>query len=89
MRKIESGGAQLLSRKCFGYSKNVEGHLQIKNDEAEIVKLIFNLYLEGASILGIIKKLEGRSIKFPTGNNKWHKRTIESILSNEKYTGNS
>jgi len=50
--------------------------------------LIFDLYLSGASILGIIKELETRSILSPTGKNKWCKRTIETILSNEKYTGN-
>ena len=46
------------------------------------------MYLNGASIIGIIKELESRSIKSPSGKTKWCKRTIDTILSNEKYTGN-
>ncbi|WP_242832482.1 recombinase family protein [Desulfosporosinus orientis] len=33
-------------------------------------------------------ELERRGIKSPTGKGKWCKRTIDVMLSNEKYTGN-
>lgn len=46
------------------------------------------MYQNGASILGITKELENSAIISPTGKNKWRKRTIDSILTNEKYTGN-
>ena len=49
--------------------------------------MIFDLYLGGQSILGIIKELEKRKILSPTGKEKWCKRTIDVMLSNEKYTG--
>ena len=51
------------------------------------VKLIFELYLGGQSVLGIVKELEKRKILSPTGKEKWCKRTIDVMLSNEKYTG--
>ena len=51
------------------------------------MKLIFDLYLSGQSVLGIIKDLERRKIPSPTGKEKWCKRTIDVMLSNEKYTG--
>lgn len=51
------------------------------------MKLIFDLYLSGQSVLGIIKELEWRKIPSPTGKEKWCKRTIDVMLSNEKYTG--
>jgi hypothetical protein len=38
-------------------------------------------------ILGIIKELQNRNIKSPTGKDNWPKRSIEEMLSNEKYTG--
>lgn len=37
--------------------------------------------------MGIIKELEKRKIPSPTGKEKWCKRTIDVMLSNEKYTG--
>ena len=55
--------------------------------QAENVKLIFDLYLSGQSVIGIIKELEKRWIFSPTGKEKWCKRTIDVMLSNEKYTG--
>lgn len=45
------------------------------------------LYLSGQSVIGIIKELEKRRIFSPTGKEKWCKRTIDVMLSNEKYTG--
>ena len=45
------------------------------------------MYLDGQSVLGIIKKLEKRKILSPTGKARWCKRTIDVMLSNEKYTG--
>lgn len=45
------------------------------------------MYLRGQSVIGIIKELEKRKILSPTGKEKWCKRTIDVMLSNEKYTG--
>ena len=59
----------------------------IDEQKAENVKLIFDLYLSGQSVIGIIKELEKRNILSPTGKEKWCKRTIDVMLSNEKYTG--
>lgn len=88
LRKVETGDAQLLRRKCYGYFLDEAGILQIHKDEAKVVKLVYEMYLNGASVLGIIKELENRKIISPAGKNKWCKRTIETILANEKYTGN-
>ncbi|MDU1011227.1 recombinase family protein [Finegoldia magna] len=34
----------------------------------------------------MVKKLEKENIESPTGRNKWLKRSIETMLENEKYT---
>ena len=60
----------------------------IYEEKAKNVKLIFELYLNGQSVVGIIKELAKRKILSPTGKGKWCKRTIDVMLSNEKYTGN-
>jgi len=82
------GTSKLDNRKCYGYINDAEGKLEIANKEAEIVHMIFNLYLQGKSVLGIAKELERLGIKSPTGKATWPKRTIDVMLSNEKYTGN-
>lgn len=74
-------------RKCYGYDKDKNGDLVINTEQAEVVKLIFDLYLGCKSILGIVKELKDRNIKSPTGNDNWPKRSVEEMLSNEKYIG--
>ena len=88
LRKVENGNAQILRRKCYGYYQDEESNLQIQEDEAVVVRSVFDMYLQGASIVGIVRELEKHGVKSPTGKDRWCKRTIETMLSNEKYTGN-
>lgn len=77
-----SGRSKLYDRKCYGYKHDTERHLVIDEETSKNVKLIFDLYLSGQSVLGIIKDLERRKIPSPTGKEKWCKRTIDVMLSN-------
>lgn len=86
--RAAAGTSKLYDRKCYGYKHDENGKLIVDEETAKNVKLIFDLYLGGKSILGIIKELEKRKILSPTGKEKWCKRTIDVMLSNEKYTGN-
>lgn len=87
-QRAAQGTSKLYNRKCYGYINDAEGKLVIDEKEAKNVHMIFNLYLQGRSVLGIAKELERLGIKSPTGKEKWAKRTIDVMLSNEKYTGN-
>ena len=86
-QRAAAGTSKLYDRKCYGYKHDKDGHLIIDEEKAKNVKMIFNLYLNGQSVVGIIKELEKRKILSPTGKAKWCKRTIDVMLSNEKYTG--
>ena len=85
--RAANGTSGLYKRKLYGYTKNINGELVIDEEQAKNVRDIFRWYLDGASVLGIIKKLYDAGILSPTGKEKWNKRTIETMLSNEKYTG--
>ena len=85
--RAASGKSKLYDRKCYGYKHDAAGRLIIDEETAKNVKLIFDLYLNGQSVIGIITELERRKIPTPTGKEKWCKRTIDVMLSNEKYTG--
>ena len=86
-QRAAQGTSKLYDRKCYGYKHDADGKLVIDEEQAKNVRLIFDLYLSGQSILGIIRELEKRKIRSPTGKEKWCKRTIDVMLSNEKYTG--
>jgi hypothetical protein len=85
--RAANGTSGLYKRKLYGYSKNKDGDLVIDNEQAKVVRDIFRWYLDGASVLGIIKKLSDAGIPSPTGKETWSKRSVEKILENEKYTG--
>ena len=71
----------------MGYTKNENGDLVIVPEEAEIVRLIFRLYLEGYSAKKISQYLEENGIKTATGQDKWYDSVIFKMLRNEKYMG--
>lgn len=87
-QRAAQGTSKLYDRKCYGYKHNENGHLVIDEEKAKNVKLIYDLYLSGQSVVGIIKELAKHKILSPKGKENWNKRSIEWILSNEKYTGN-
>jgi len=87
-QRAAQGTSKLYNRKCYGYINDTEGNLSIDDNEAKNVKIIFNMYLQGKSVIGIVFELERLGIESPTGKDKWCKRTIDVMLSNEKYKGN-
>jgi DNA invertase Pin-like site-specific DNA recombinase len=88
-RRFEKGEVYVNHKRFLGYTRNQDGELVIVPEEAEIVKLIFRLYLEGKSVDGIKKYLEQEGIKTATGMDKWNATTISRMLSNEKYMGDA
>lgn len=86
-RGFLSGKSKLYSRTCFGYKHNENGDLIIDEGQAEIVRLIYDLYFCGNSIVSIVRELEKRNIKSPQGKENWSKRAIQTVLTNEKYIG--
>ena len=56
-------------------------------EEAEIVRTIFNCYLDGASIQQLKDYLESNHSKTPRGKDEWSTDTITNMLKNEKYVG--
>ena len=86
-RRAESGTSGLYSRPCYGYYKDRNGMLVIDEEKAQIVRNIFDWYLEGDSVIGIKKRLELHRMLSPKGKETWSKHTIETILSNMKYAG--
>ena len=84
---MRQGGICLNCTRFLGYTKDPDGRLVIVEDEAKVVRKIFELYLNGFGVRKIKKHLEENGIKTVTGKNEWSTSTIDRILSNEKYVG--
>lgn len=88
MRKRFSDGKVSMPYKHFlGYEKGPDGIPVIVEEEAEVVREIYDLFLSGSTYLSIAKELTERGIPTPAGKAKWQTSTIYSILQNEKYKG--
>lgn len=72
---------------CFGYKRGADGVPEIIPEEAEVVCMIYDRYLDGYSIDQIRTELFNRGVKTPKGKEMWGKESIASILKNEKYEG--
>ena len=72
---------------CFGYKRGADGIPEIIPEEAEVVRMIFDRYLDGYSIEQIKEELFHKNIRSPKGKEVWGKEVISSILKNEKYEG--
>ena len=86
-RSVESGKSNLYTKPCYGYRLDEHKNLYVVQEEAAVVRRIFTMYLSDMSVLKIKYQLEADTILSPTGKGNWSKRTIEFILSNEKYYG--
>lgn len=89
MRRFENGIISVNHNKFMGYTKNEDGDLVIVPEEAEIVRQIFRLYLEGNSYSQITKQMEADGVLTATGRSEWCASVIEKMLSNEKYMGDA
>ena len=66
------------------YDRGEDGGLVINEKEAQTVRLIFRLYLDGLSYYSIAKELTRRGALTVTGKEKWSAKTINGILENIK-----
>ena len=85
--RMRSGKTVLNHTQFLGYTKGPDGILQIVPEEAEIVRKIFELYIQGNGVRKIKRYLEEHGIKTVTGKSEWSTSTIDRMLSNEKYVG--
>ena len=72
----------------YGY-RYQDKQLVIFEPEAETVRWIFESYLSGWSLAEIVRDLRQRHIPKRNGDDKWHTLTIQYILTNEKYMGDT
>lgn len=87
-RKFEKGDVFKQYKNFMGYTC-VDGEIVIVPEQAEVVRKIFELYLQGLTLGQIKMYLESMDIKTVTGKGIWDTTTIQKMLKNEKYKGDT
>lgn len=88
-KRFAEGKGSLPYSHFLGYDRGSDGTMVVNKKEAEVVKMIYRLYLGGLSFYSIARELMAKGIPAPAGGAKWHASTIQSILKNEKYKGDA
>ena len=71
----------------LGYRKGENGEPEIVEEEAQHIRKIYEMYLDGNSLDQIKAELESNGVETKTGSKTWNKAIIQSILTNERYCG--
>ena len=86
-KRFADGKVNIPYSQFLGYRKGADGLPEIVPEQAEIVRSIYRMCIEGMSTNAIAKHLTQQGIPTPAGKQVWQRSTIESILRNEKYKG--
>ena len=76
-----------LTPKLLGYDVNDDGELVVNQEEAETVKVIYDLYINGWSAKDIAELLSSYGRKTKLGNEKWNPTSLYGVIENERHCG--
>ncbi|MBQ9574979.1 MAG: recombinase family protein [Synergistaceae bacterium] len=76
-----------LTPKLLGYDLDGKGNLIVNPNEAETVKVIYYLYINGRSVAEIADLLTEYKRTTKTGNEVWNPASINDVIENERYCG--
>lgn len=88
-KRFADGKVSIPYSHFLGYRKGEDGLPEIVPEEAEIVRSIYRMCIEGKSTNAIARHLTEAKIPTPAGKEVWQRATVESILRNEKYKGSA
>lgn len=85
VKKLNLYESRLFGRICYGFGRDEDGFVYIKEDEANVVRKIFEMAINGNSLQEIQVELFNRGIKSPSGKDKWTRDVIDKTINNSKY----
>lgn len=86
-KRMESGEFNCCAP-AYGYDL-VDGQLVIKEDEATVIRRIFDLYLQGIGKQNIANILNAEGVPRRYGQKKWYHNTVNYVINNERYMGDA
>lgn len=88
-KRFEAGQYSMSTMRFMGYDRDEHGKLVVNPEQAEIVKRIFQEYLDGKTPELIVRIFQKEGICKWDGTTDWNAPTIRRILENEKYMGDA
>ena len=88
-QSFKNGNVPMQYARLLGYRKGADGNAEIVPEEAEIVKEIYRLYLDGMSLNMIVDRLNEKGLTTKGSSSPYQKEVVQRILTNEKYTGDA
>lgn len=88
-KRFADGKVSFAYSRFLGYDKEPDGSLVINEEQAQTVKLIYKLFLDGLTMHSVANELTKRGLITPGGKTNWSQSTVRSILTNEKYKGDA
>ena len=85
MLKLDLYTSKFFGRICYGFGRDEDGFVYIKEDEADVVRMIYDMAINGNSLQKIQAELFNQGIKSPSGKDKWTRDVIDKTINNEKY----
>lgn len=86
-KRFSQGKPHIPTTYFLGYDTDEEGQIFIDEEQAEIVRRIFQELLDGKGTPTIAKGLTKDGLKTARGNKTWTSDAVYKILKNEKYMG--
>ena len=88
-KRMADGKVAIPFKHTLGFKRGPKGEILVNEDQAKIVRDIYDWFLEGLTPHAIAAKLTEQGVPSPRGMEVWHQGTVRSILTNEKYKGDA
>ena len=76
-----------LTPELLGYDRDENGNLVVNPEEAETVRVIYDLFINGWSLKEIANLLTEYGRKTKLGNEVWNPSTLRGVIGNERHCG--
>jgi DNA invertase Pin-like site-specific DNA recombinase/predicted RNA-binding Zn-ribbon protein involved in translation (DUF1610 family) len=86
-KSFQKGKAHTPTTYFLGYDTDKNGNIVINENEAIVVRRIFNDFLSGKGTPTIAKELSKEKVKTARGNTNWTSNAVYKIIKQEKYYG--
>lgn len=88
-KSFKEGKVKYVMDKTLGYRMGEDGKPYIIEEEAEIVRRIYRMFLDGLSMQRIADIMQEECVARRSGCTTWNRSNVNYILKNEKYAGDA
>lgn len=88
-RRFEQGEHKMSTRRFLGYDYDEDGKMVVNRVQAKVVVRLYKEFLSGKTVDHIARIFKKEKVKSWNGKYNWQASTLDSMLRNEKYMGDT